>query len=688
MKIFATAWKGFVAGTGLGRASAIAHHGASLTSRDLAGWTPPRGTSPDLELLPELSTLMARARDLDRNNGVARSGINAIIDNVVGTGLRLSARPNFVALGKDREWAAQWAREVEALWSDYWWSTACSASDTMTGDQLTEQALRAQLTNGAALALPLWLPDRGDGWATKVQMVEADRLCNPTGQPDTTALRGGIEFDPYGMPLAYHIRSSHPGDVMSTFSVLPTWVRIPRRTDFGRLRVIHNYDPERAGQSTGKPILAPVMSHFKQVDRYIGAELMAAVVNGMVAGTIETPLDQESILELFNGDHEKYLAARKDYSVRMEAGTLVPTFPGDTMKPFIPARPAAAFGAFVENVFRIVAAGLDLPYELLLKDFSKTNYSSARAALLEAWRSFNRRRDRLAAGYVQPIYALWLEEAVGTGRIEAPGFYRNRIAYLRSRWIGPGRGWVDPVKEATAAALRMQTGVSTLEQECAEQGLDWREVLEQRALELEEMERLGLPTTTATTVHIGGASGTPGDPSAPGTLDDPTADPSTDPTADPKAPAEQADDITVTFANPDRAASALFASQQVAAARDGAAATRELARAVAAQPAPVVHVGGPVVTVEPAPTSFPSELIKIEGATVHIPGPDPAETAAAVAQVYAEAAGQERAATATALADVNRRLDALATVLAAPVKPIYDEDGQLIGAQRVPNLEA
>jgi capsid protein len=48
------------------------------------------------------------------------------------------------------------------------------------------------------------------------------------------------------------------------------------------------------------------------------------------------------------------------------------------------------------------------------------------------------------------------------------------------------------VKEATAAKLRIDMNVSTLEDECAEQGKDWREVLAQRANEQKEIERLGL----------------------------------------------------------------------------------------------------------------------------------------------------------------------------------------------------
>jgi len=127
-----------------------------------------------------------------------------------------------------------------------------------------------------------------------------------------------------------------------------------------------------------------------------------------------------------------------------------------------------------------------------MKDFSKTNYSSARAALLEAWRYFNSIRGWLQVHWCNPVFELWLEEAIDKGLVQAPDFEANRYAYTRSVWIGPGRGWVDPTKEAEAAEMRMANNLSTLERECAEQGLDWEEVLEQRAREKALLEELGL----------------------------------------------------------------------------------------------------------------------------------------------------------------------------------------------------
>jgi lambda family phage portal protein len=269
-------------------------------------------------------------------------------------------------------------------------------------------------------------------------------------------------------------------------------VKVPAETEWGRKRVIHIYTSDRIDQTRGKPILAPVIEQFRMLDSYQRAELQSAIVNALVAGIIETPLDPGTLAEMVGGDANAYLQAKNEYRVQLEGGTFIPLYPGDKMVPFSPDRPAPQFGAFSEFVLRQIGVAIGLPYEQLMKDFSKTTYSSARAALLESWRGFTTRRTWLTTYWAQPIYELWFEEAVNAGLIEAPDFYTKRALYTRAKWIGPGRGWIDPVKEAEAAQVRLATGISTLEMECAEQGLDYNDVIDQRAIEKARLQEAGL----------------------------------------------------------------------------------------------------------------------------------------------------------------------------------------------------
>ena len=484
-------------------ASATAHHAASTNDPAMLSWQPMPG-SADADLLPELETLVPRARDLARNNGLMAGAVQTNKDNIIGAVLRLSATPDARLLGWEPERAREWGNRVESLFRSYADTTACDAAGELNLLGLTLQVLGGVINNGDALALPLWLPRAGDPWATRLMAVESDRLSTPPGKEAEENIRAGIEKDRYGAPIAYHIRNKHPGDRYGfgrtggmgwLVDDAGTWERVPAFTEWGRRRVLHLHDKERTGQSRGKPLVTAVMKEFHMAGKYCSTELQASVANSLIAAFLESSLDSESAARLFGEDprSEWGKSVSQARNIRMPQGASIINLPaGAKLSPFTPGRPNAAFEAFMNSVLRHIAAGMNLPYELLLKDFSQSNYSSARAALLEAWRYFHGRRRWLTDYWLRPIYDLWLEEAINAGMIEAPGFYQNRYAYTRCRFIFAGRGWVDPTKEAQAAQLRMQIGVSTLEAECAEQGLDWEEVLQQRAFEARRLQELGL----------------------------------------------------------------------------------------------------------------------------------------------------------------------------------------------------
>lgn len=483
------------------RAGAEAFTAGSSTHPDMRRWQPTHG-SADSDLLPELDTIRARSRDLARNHGVAEGAVQTLTDNIVGSVVGLKSRPNWKMLGWDEGKSEDWSNEVEMLWYAYAEGTCIDAGHSLSFQGLTTQVYRSSFINGEALALPLWLPQPGEP-ATRLQIIEPDRISNPWSVPDTPNLRAGIEMDDYGAPIAYHILKFHPGDMLVRSAYGARFMpyqteRIPVRTPWGRLRVIHVHDKERTGQTRGKPGLASVLRQFKVLGDYANAELKAAVVNAMVALVTESSISQDGLVELLSSSPDALtqytdgLAQRNRSAIDFNAGQVVPLMLGEKISSFSPARPSTAFEPFVSSLFLHIAAGLNIPYELLLKDFSKTNYSSARAALLEAWRFFRGRRKWLTATWAQPVFELWLEEQIMTGVIEAPDFYAKRAWYCRAKWIGDGRGWVDPLKEVQAAEQRMKIGVSTLETECAEQGEDWEEVLEQRARETQRANELGL----------------------------------------------------------------------------------------------------------------------------------------------------------------------------------------------------
>lgn len=81
--------------------------------------------------------------------------------------------------------------------------------------------------------------------------------------------------------------------------------------------------------------------------------------------------------------------------------------PGEDVVFADPKRPGSGFPGFVEAVATQVGAALEIPKDLLMKAFN-ASYSASRAALLEAWKAFQMRRQWFTADFCRPIYEIWL----------------------------------------------------------------------------------------------------------------------------------------------------------------------------------------------------------------------------------------------------------------------------------------
>ncbi|MCW5727241.1 phage portal protein [Parvibaculum sp.] len=478
-----------------------AYTAASTTDVSVDQWLP-RLESADSANSIERERIAARVHDLARNDGWASSGVQKLVDAAIGGGWRLSSKPDWFALRQTKEWAVEFAERVESLWRGH-------ANDPRRYIDLERKLdfagllalkFRHRVTDGESLSVMRWR-ERGGMFATCEQVIDPDRLSNPNWRSDTEFLRGGVELDSDGAAIAYHIRSAHPGEMWRGASAA-RWDAVERETSWGRPIVIHDFEPSRAGETRPVSPLAPVLAKFRMLGRYDVAELQAAILNAVLAAFLETPFSAEEVLESMNldklGDYQTLRAeTHKATGMRLDGVRLNMLAPGEKVVMPQAIRPAVSFAAFETACLRNIAGAMGLSYEQLAMDWSKTNYSSARAALVEVWRFIVARRSRFAAGAVMPHYMAWMEEAFERGYLEAPpgapAFEELPFAYLDCKWIGPPRGWVDPVKEAQGAQLRMEAGFSTLEHENAEQGLDWEETLEQRKRELAVMKELGLP---------------------------------------------------------------------------------------------------------------------------------------------------------------------------------------------------
>lgn len=492
--------------------------GAERNTREMLTWTPPiQGADQAINRVKDMAD--ARGIDVVQNDGLTTGAIHTHRDSIVGAQFRMIAKPDWKALGATEAWATQFQEVVESRFNLIADSTECylDASGTMTLTDMVRLAIGGFVPTGEVLATAEWLTTGVRPCKTAIQMVSPSRLSNPNMEFDKKNLRRGVVSDNYGKPTGYWIRSAHPGDYYPDESNPDTWKLIPASLPWGRRQVIHIVEKMRPAQTRGIGDMVSALKQMKMTKKFSEITLQNAVVNATYAAAIESDLPSELVFSAMgaggvgmSGMLNEYMAALSAYigdskHIAIDGVKMPHLFPGTklSMKPV--GTPGGVGTQFEESLLRHIAAPLGLSYEQFSKDYTKTNYSSARASMAETFKFMQSRKKVVADRFASMIYVLWLEEEINAGRVPLPDgvdksvFYDPimREAISKCSWVGASRGQIDEVKETQAAIMRINAGLSTYEIEAARLGEDFRTLFEQQAREKKMMAKLGLDFSQA-----------------------------------------------------------------------------------------------------------------------------------------------------------------------------------------------
>lgn len=494
--------------------------GAERLGRETFNWQP-AVISPDRQINPVKEMADARARDSVQNDGYAMGAIYTHRDSIVGSQYRLNAQPVYEVLGSDEVWAEEFQRVVESRFnlvadSEECWFDA-SRMNTLTG--LVRLGIGGFLMTGEVLGTVEWIREQRRPFRTAIQMVSPSRLCNPDLKQDDRFLRRGVARDFYGRPMGYWFRLAHPGDFMFDATQAFSWRYVPATKPWGRRQVIHITEQLQPDQTRGIADMVAVLKQMRMTKKFQEVVLQNAVVNASYAAAIESELPRDVVFGAMGAGQAgfsdmlgSYLNALQSYvgdskNISIDGVKMPHLFPGTklSLKPM--GTPGGVGTGFEESLLRHVAASLGLSYEQFSRDYSKSNYSSTRASMTETWKFMQSRKKVVADRFANHIYALWLEEEINAGNIPLPPgkgteiFYDPvmREALTACDWIGASRGQIDELKETQAAVMRINSGLSTYEKECARLGEDFRRIFTQRARENKLMGRLDLTFATTAT---------------------------------------------------------------------------------------------------------------------------------------------------------------------------------------------
>lgn len=506
------------------RAVGGALEGSERFSREMFSWRPALIT-PDQQNAVSKDMSDLRTTDMVQNDGLAMGAVNTHRDSIVGSQYLLNAQPDYELLKKltgrafDESWYEDFQQHVESKFNLLADSTEgwFDAAGTGTLTDLIRLGVTSFFLTGEVLATVEWLKQNGRPFQTAIQMVAPIRLSNPDGRTDDRFLSRGVEKDAYGAPIAYFIRMTHPAAWND--ARMFQWKRVPAYKPWGRRQVIHIREALQAEQTRGISDMVAVLKNMRMTKKFKEITLQHALVNASYAAAIESELPKEMVYAQMGAGGNgfanmlgEYMSALSAYvansnNIAVDGVKMPHLFPGTKLNLQTLGTPGGIGTGFEESLLRHTAAALGLSYEEFSHDYTKTNYSSARASGAQTWKYMQARKKLVADRTAKMIYALWFEEEMNNDRIPLPSgagpeiFYDPvvREALLSCSWIGASRGQIDELKETQSAVMRINSGLSTCEEENARLGQDWRRVFQQRSREMKLAEALGLELSAEAT---------------------------------------------------------------------------------------------------------------------------------------------------------------------------------------------
>lgn len=443
----------------------------------------------------------SRTIDLIQNSGFISGMVDQAVVHVVGSGLRLNARPDAESLGMTTKEASDWARIVEAkfnLWADR--PIDCDAESRKTFGHMQATAFRAWLGFGEiAAALPTFLRQGGEK-RSKVLVLPASRITlesNPL-----RGLHSGVFLDSYGASIGYQI---------SDFDKFGSKVvrDVSARYGNGRQSFVHVFDG-MPGQVRGISPFAPVLAVARRFDQLNDATLTSALLRAVFAATVEaTEPTTDFMTSLLTREEQAKAQSRADgYFDATSAwldnvdinlginGRISHLFPGQKLTFHESTGAGPDYKAFISVLLREIARCAGLTYESATGDYSDASYASINNGMTDLFGVTLYRRKNLVAPFCQASFEAWLDESIFDQSVPFPGgygaFLTKRAAACRAIWKGAGRPKADEIKTAKAHEIWARLGVMTDEMIASELGVDIEDVYEQRKREQDMRAEYGL----------------------------------------------------------------------------------------------------------------------------------------------------------------------------------------------------
>jgi len=494
-------------------------YGGAAYGRTTADWVT-LSTSADAELYTSLRVMRNRTRQLCRDNEYARQALRLICNNIVGQGIGLQSE---VMKRRGAKLDVKTNDAIEAAWLRWGRAKTCHTAGRLSWAALQRMVIRGAAESGEILVRKVRRSFGGGRIPLALEIIESDQLVdNWTGRsPNGNEVRMGVEVDQWMRPVAYWLYPKHPGDNMVQ--------GVPQSNDYQRVpaeEIIHIGLFDRPHQTRCVPWFHAGMMKLRHIGGTEEAEIVRARASAAIMGFVETP---EVDLPTDDEDSGSDGTMDGERVWDMSPGTIRELAPGEKFSGFNPSTPNAALEPFLRHMIRSFAVGVGISYASVSGDYSQSNYSSSRLALLDDRDNWRVLQAWLIETLHREVFEEWLDMAVLSGELQLPAYETAPEIYQAPRWMPRGWDWVDPAKEVAAYKAAVRAGFMTLQDVVSAKGGDIEDVLRQRKREVEMAAEAGLVFDTDPAqvndkgAEQGAAAGADGAGLQPG--DEPAAEP-------------------------------------------------------------------------------------------------------------------------------------------------------------------
>jgi len=445
----------------INRFRAGAYDGASTSSRAQTWGTSTHG--PNSGLVSALNGLRSRSRSIYRNAPYIKKALNQLTTDEIGSGIiPRSLSGNNTALD------AYWKTVSDNIDPEGLVNFSSMLAQIAIGRRLGgEIFIRKRVRRGASAASPLQL-----------QVLESEYcpedMCET--RPNGNTVKAGIEFNRSGQRVAYFFYTDHPADGLysrSATSFTRKRVRIPARD------VIHHYRPTRAGQLRGEPDVTQVLVKINTLEKYIDAELLRKESKSSYSGAVTR---DPQVFE--NEDDENTVAQG---SMAVTPSSFVELLAGENIELFEGDAAGQGFDLFMNEILRSIAAGLEIPFELMTGNYAAINDRLLRGVMDTYHRRIEMDQHLMISQVCTTVWRWSLEAGLLTG---ATGAYTDDD--LDVQWSPQAWPYINPVQDVQARVAEIEAGLKSRQQAVGERGGDVEKVDEQRAEDQKREKALGI----------------------------------------------------------------------------------------------------------------------------------------------------------------------------------------------------